>query len=56
VSVLDAPNIVITLHPGAQLTWSRFQAEHAMPRHLFLYLDDPSSLAPAVAEAKARGA
>jgi hypothetical protein len=54
MSVMDSPNVVITLQPGLQTTWSRFQVDRPLPRHLFLYLDNPAALAPAVATAQAQ--
>jgi hypothetical protein len=56
VSVLDKPNVVITLHPAPGLAWTHFQVERPLPRHLFVYLDHPDALAPAVASARARRA
>ncbi len=50
VSVLDRPNVVVTLRADAVGTWSRWQVERALPRHLLVYLDDPAALAPAVAK------
>jgi len=54
VSVLDRPNVVITLNPPPHATWSRWQVERPLPRHLFVYLDDPAALASAVANALAQ--
>jgi hypothetical protein len=50
VSVLDRPNLGVTLRADADGTWSRWQVERALPRHLLVYLDDPAALAPAVAK------
>lgn len=54
VSVLDTPNLAITLRagePGDELRWTRFQVERPMPRHLLVYVDDPAAVAAAVREA-----
>jgi len=53
VSVMDGPNLVLTLQGGVAGTWSRLQVQRPLPRHLFVYLDDPAALAPAVAAAQA---
>jgi len=53
VSVMDGPNLVLTLQGGVAGTWSRLQVQRPLPRHLFIYLDDPAALAPAVAAAQA---
>jgi len=56
VSAMDRPNVVITMHAGTAGTWSRWQVERPLPRHLFVYLDDPAALGPAVDEALASAA
>lgn len=52
ISVFDDPNLVLSLRPGAALRWTRFQFERSLPRHLFLYVDDPAALIAALEEAK----
>jgi hypothetical protein len=52
VSVIDKPNVVITLRPANGLAWTRLQVERPLPRHLLLYLDQPAALPGAVAAAR----
>jgi hypothetical protein len=50
VSILDGANVVITLRPDLQLRWRHLQVERPMPRHLFVYVDDPAVLVAAINE------
>ncbi|MBG6082890.1 hypothetical protein [Rubrivivax gelatinosus] len=52
ISVFDDPNLVLSIRPGAALCWTRFQFERPLPRHLFVYVDDPAALIGVLEEAK----
>ena len=53
VSIFDGPNLVVSMQPGLSLSWTRFQVERPLPRHLFLYVDNPAGLIAAIERAKA---
>ena len=56
ISILDGANVAITLRPCPQLRWLRLQVDRPMPRHLFVYVDDPAALVAAINQAlSARG-
>jgi hypothetical protein len=50
-SPLDRPNVLLHLDPDAGVTLQRWQMESPVPRHLFLYLDEPSQFVAALRNA-----